>query len=142
MKHVFFAVVTLLTAPELVAQTPAPPSLQQALNASRWQQRVLLVGAPTAGQPDFKRQRELLAAVPDQLRERDIKVISVIYNQSGPVDIRFAQQLGLRPPAFGVVLIGKDGGAKRTSARPLVPADLFGTVDKMPMRRQEMQRGR
>ncbi|OGX91137.1 hypothetical protein BEN49_20965 [Hymenobacter coccineus] len=69
-----------------------------------------------------------------------MQVIDVFYDQLSAADRQLAQRLGLRPPAFGVVLVGKDGGTKRTSATPLAPDDLFGTVDKMPMRRQEMRR--
>jgi hypothetical protein len=29
---------------------------------------------------------------------------------------------------------------KEKSRRPIIPADLFGTVDRMPMRREEMRR--
>lgn len=123
------------------AQTPAAaPSLQQTLRAHRWKKRLLVVAAPSAEQADFKRQKELLAAVPDQLRERDIQVVDVFYRDLNLADLLYLQKLAdLRPPAFGVALIGKDGGVKRTSAQPLAPADLFGTVDQMPMRRQEMK---
>ncbi|MFD1470599.1 DUF4174 domain-containing protein [Hymenobacter caeli] len=140
-------VLATLLAPlgRVAAQTPAPPpalqpALQPALHAARGQRRVLLVGAATAAGPDFKRQQALLAAVPDQLRARDLQVLAVLYDELSPADRQLAQRLGLRPPAFGVVLIGKDGGAKRSSARPLAPADLFSTIDQMPMRQQEMRR--
>ncbi len=48
--------------------------------------------------------------------------------------------MGIQANPFTAVLIGKDGGVKEKSSRPIPPADLFGTVDKMPMRRQEMRR--
>ena len=142
MQLICFALTALLgTLGGAVAQTPTlPPGLQPALHAARGQQRLLLVGAPTAAGPDFKRQQALLAAVPDQLRARDLQVLSVLYDQLSPADRQLARRLGLRLPAFGVVLIGKDGGAKRSSTRPLAPADLFGTVDQMPMRQEEMRR--
>ncbi|MGI4883840.1 MAG: DUF4174 domain-containing protein [Janthinobacterium lividum] len=141
MKYFYFLLAALLGAPPwAAAQTPAAAPLQQALRAGRDRQRLLLVGAPTAKHPAFKRQKELLAAAAGQLQERDIRVLDVFYDQLNSADRQLAQRLGLRPPAFGVVLVGKDGGAKRTSAVPLMPDDLFGTVDKMPMRRQEMQR--
>ncbi len=143
MKIAFFALAALLGALSTVAaQTPAAaPSLQQVLRVQRWKKRLLLVAAPSAGQVDFKRQKALLAAVPAALQDRDILVLEVLYNGLGLADLRYLQQqTGLRPPAFGVVLIGKDGGVKRTSPQPLAPADLFGTVDQMPMRRQEVKR--
>lgn len=121
-----------------VAQAPRPASLAQQLRASRWQKRVLLIGAPTASQADFQQQKKLLAAVPDQLRERDFLVLELPYDQLAPADRQYwAQELKQPLAGFAVVLIGKDGGVKRTERQPLAPADLFGTVDKMPMRRQE-----
>ncbi|AMJ64456.1 DUF4174 domain-containing protein [Hymenobacter sp. PAMC 26628] len=141
MKYFCFLLAALLgPLPWAAAQTPNATPLQQALRAGRDQRRFLLVGAPSAEHPDFKRQKALLAAAADQLQARDLRVLDVFYDQLSPTDHQLAQRLGLRPPAFGVVLVGKDGGAKRTSATPLAPDDLFGTVDKMPMRRQEMRR--
>ncbi len=143
MKYFCFLLAALLgPLPWAVAQTPAAAPLQHALRAGRDQRRLLLVGAPNAEHPDFKRQKALLAPATGQLQARDMQVIDVFYDQLSPADRQLAQRLGLRPPVFGVVLVGKDGGAKRSSATPLAPDDLFGTVDKMPMRRQEMrQRG-
>jgi hypothetical protein len=42
--------------------------------------------------------------------------------------------------AGAVVLIGKDGGDKLTSASPLDAARLFATIDATPMRREEKRR--
>jgi len=133
----FFAGLAL-AATLVVAQSPKPTGLAQQLRASRWQKRVLLLGAPTAGQADFQQQKKLLAAVPDQLRERDFLVLEVPYDQLSAADRQYwTQELKQSLTRFAVVLIGKDGGVKRTETQPLAPADLFGTVDKMPMRRQE-----
>ena len=127
-----------LAATLAVAQSPQSTSLAQRLRASRWQKRVLLIGAPTAGQADFQQQKKLLAAVPDQLRERDFLVLELPYDQLSAADRQYWQQeLKQSLTQFSVVLLGKDGGVKRTENQPVSPADLFGTVDKMPMRRQE-----
>jgi len=130
-----------LVLPLLAAQAALPPGLAATLRASRWQHRLLLVGAPTAGQADFQTQKKLLAAAATGLAERDFKVLEVPYDQFTPADRQcWTRQLGQPLVGFRVVLIGKDGGVKQVSARPLPPADLFNTVDKMPMRRQEMRR--
>ncbi|TPG62277.1 DUF4174 domain-containing protein [Hymenobacter nivis] len=143
MKYFCFLMAALLgPLPWAAAQTPTAAPLQQTLRAGRDRHRFLLIGAPSADNPDFKRQQALLAPAAAELQARDMQAVSVLYDQLSPADRQLAQRLGLRPPAFGVVLVGKDGGAKRSSATPLTPDDLFGTVDKMPMRRQEMrQRG-
>jgi len=131
--------LALAALPPLAAQA-APPGLAKVLRASHWQQRVLLIGAPTADQAELKRQKTLLATEEKGLAERDFKVVEVLYDQLSPADRQcWTQQLGQPLTGFRAVLIGKDGGVKRTETQPLAPASLFGTVDKMPMRRQEMR---
>ncbi|TVT40092.1 DUF4174 domain-containing protein [Hymenobacter setariae] len=131
----------VLAAWGAAAQAPRPASLAQQLRASHWQKRVLLVGAPTADQADFLQQQKLLATVPNQLRERDFVVLALPYDQFSAADRHYwTQELKQPLTSFAAVLIGKDGGVKRVETQPLAPADLFGTVDKMPMRRQEARR--
>lgn len=125
----------------LTAQTPKPRPLEQTLRESRWKKRVLLIAAPTTEQADFKAQKALLKANEKELAERDCLVLEVLYEQLSAADQQLlTQKTGIKPPQFAVVLIGKDGGVKQKSNRPISPAELFGTVDKMPMRREEMQR--
>jgi hypothetical protein len=136
----FFCGLAGLLFPLLAAQSALAPGLAQALQASRWQHRVLLIGAPTASQAELKRQKTLLAAAEKGLAERDFKVIEVAYDQLSAADRQcWTQQLGQPLSGFRAVLIGKDGGVKRTETQPLAAAEFFHTVDKMPMRRQEMR---
>ncbi|MVN76415.1 DUF4174 domain-containing protein [Hymenobacter sp. HMF4947] len=138
---IFGGLVALALVPALAATSALPPGLAQTLRASRWKQRVLLIGAPSATQADFQRQKTLLATEANGLAERDFQVLEVLYDQLSPADRQYwQQQLGQALAGFVVVLVGKDGGVKQTSARPLPPAALFSTVDKMPMRREEMGR--
>ena len=141
-KTVLLVLAGLALSSTLVAAQPAgSPSLTQTLRQSHWQKRVLLIGAPTASQADFLRQKQLLADAAAQLKERDFLVLEVPYDKLPAADRQYWQkELNQSLTQFAVVLIGKDGGVKRTSAQPLPPANLFNTVDKMPMRRQEMKR--
>ena len=124
----------------LTAQTPKPACLAQTIRASHWKQRVLLVAAPNAENADFKTQKALLAGQKQALAARDFRVLDVLYDQLATADKQFlTQKMGLNPLTFAAVLIGKDGGVKKQSSRPIAPADLFGTVDEMPMRRAEMR---
>ena len=130
-----------LAALLLPLQAALPPGLAATLRAGRWQHRLLLVGAPTAGQADFQAQKKMLAAATAGLAERDFEVLEVPCGQLTPADRQcWTRQLGQPLAGFRVVLIGKDGGVKQVNARPLPPVDFFRTVDKMPMRRQEMRR--
>jgi hypothetical protein len=123
------------------AQAAPPTPLAQTVRAAHWQKRLLLIGAPTAGQADFRQQQQMLATAADQLKERDFLVLALPYDQLSPADRQYwTQELKQSLTRFSVVLIGKDGGVKRVETRPLPPADLFDTVDKMPMRRQEARR--
>lgn len=125
----------------LTAQTPKRMPLEQTLRESRWKKRVLLIVAPNADYIDVKTQRALLAAKQPELAERDFLVLEVLYDRLSAADQQFlTRKLGLQPPKFAAVLIGKDGGVKEKSSVPILPDDLFGTVDKMPMRRDEMRK--
>lgn len=140
-----FAAASLLLGPGLfafqAAPTPAPRNLAQTLRASRGEKRLLLVAAATASQVDFRAQKALLTASEDQLAARDLLVLDVLYDQLPAADRQLlARRYGLRPPGFAAVLIGKDGGVKLRSARPLAPAALFAVVDAMPMRQAELRR--
>ena len=144
MKRLSF----LLPAPLLLlglllctAQTSKPMPLAQTLREYRWKKRVLLLAASSAEQVDFKTQKALLNAEKAGMAARDFVVLEVFYNQLSAADQQFLmKKTGVSPPQFAAVLIGKDGGVKEQSHRPISPADLFGTVDKMPMRRAEMRK--
>ena len=83
------------------------------------------------------------------MAERDILWFVVLgettrTNYPGALAAGFAatlRQAYRGPPADGpgeVVLVGKDGGVK-SRGPALDPAALFGEIDRMPMRRQEMR---
>ncbi|MBC6696716.1 DUF4174 domain-containing protein [Hymenobacter sp. BT190] len=124
------------------AQTVASSSSVAALlKASRWQKRVLLLYAPTATHPALQQQRELLRDVAPELKARQLLVRELIGSELSTDDARcLTTQLKVASGGFTVLLIGKDGGVKRRSTRPLAPGSLFSTIDAMPMRQQEMRR--
>lgn len=135
------ALLALLLPASPASQAPKPTSLAQTLREFRWKKRVLLVAAPRPEQADFQAQKQLLAPVSRELAERDILVLDVLYHRLSAADRQYlTRKTGVRPLAFAAVLIGKDGGVKLTSARPLAPAALFAAVDQMPMRQDELRR--
>jgi hypothetical protein len=132
-------VLSLLSA--LTPHRPQTKPQKETLRENRWKKRVLLVAAPNARQADFQHQLSLLATQEAGLAARDFLVLPVLYEQLSAADQQFLQrEMGVQPPAFAVMLIGKDGGVKEKNSRPIKPENLFGTVDQMPMRRQEMRR--
>ena len=104
----------------------------------QWKHRVLLLFAPDDHASALVRQRSILDADPKGLDERDIRVFAVTGNASNAPDLR--KQFDVRTDQFAVVLIGKDGGRKLKKNAPVELAALYGKIDAMPMRRDEMRR--
>ncbi len=120
----FFAMLTTVldTAPDL-------QSLQ-------WKARVVVAFAPDEKDEQLRQQLRLLENEEHSLKERDTRVFVVVGNADEVQKLR--QTFHCPPAGFSVVLIGKDGGAKLHRTHPVSTADLFQTIDRMPMRREEM----
>jgi hypothetical protein len=143
----------LLASPLVLAcLAPSPiPSQMPAgivsLATLRDRARPLLIFAPTPNDPQLQIQlRRLHDHVPD-LTARDIVVIAIPYENPSPtpatLTVEAAQSARRRfhiaPTDFIVILIGKDGGEKLRSSKPLTIEKLNETIDAMPMRQQEMR---
>ena len=105
----------------------------------RWENRLLLIFAPTADDDRLEEQMTLFGALQDGNDERDLLIVQVL----GDDPIEAAQSLRERysvgPDAFGVLLIGKDGGLKNRFDEPVTAGEVFGLIDAMPMRIREMR---
>jgi len=119
------------------------------LDDYRWQNRIIMLFAPSAEHPDFTLQLKELAQYKTEVEERDLKVFKV-FETTGSLDehalseeeIRFLRaQHDAVPQAFTFILVGKDGGVKRRSNSVVAAADLFAQIDSMPMRQREMREG-
>lgn len=104
------------------------------LDDFKWIARPVLVFADTPNDPLFVRQMELLADRAEELALRDVVVI---FDTSAdtPSDLR----LRVRPRGFMLALVGKDGAVKLRKPRPWDVRELSRSIDKMPLRQQEMQ---
>ncbi|MCJ2138049.1 DUF4174 domain-containing protein [Methylobacterium sp. J-026] len=109
------------------------------LDGYRDRARVLVLSAPDGADARLRAQRAALDSARDGLAERDLVVLEAV--GAGAEAQALRARLDLSAEGFRAVLIGKDGGAKLSSATPIAPARLFATIDAMPMRRAEM-RGR
>ena len=108
--------------------------------------RPLYVFAPTSGDERLARQQAINAAASAGYRERDMTV-TVVAGSGVSGSSRSASALrarfGVSSGQFRVILVGKDGGVKLSSASPVSTGTLFSLIDAMPMRRDEMRsRGR
>ncbi|MCA0941063.1 DUF4174 domain-containing protein [Yangia mangrovi] len=109
------------------------PAEQRDLGELRWSARPVLLFAPAAGDDSYERQMALFRDAEEELRARDIVVLSDLEPRNpGPIRQAFS------PGGFKLVLVGKDGGVKLEEDTVLAPAQLFAVIDQMPMRQREM----
>ncbi|MEJ5330998.1 MAG: DUF4174 domain-containing protein [Desulfobaccales bacterium] len=118
------------------------------LSAYRWQNRLLLLFAPTADHPAYQTLGRELEEQAKGVKDWGLIVFRVLEagrsfqngDELSPEQAQALRQRFAAPPgAFTVVLVGKDGGVKLNEARRVPLADIFALIDSMPMRRQEMQ---
>ncbi len=142
---VFAAFFGAIMAGPLMAQTVeaeaeemAPvPMVELNLNDFLWEKRPVVVFADTERDPAFIRQLELLEERKDALAERDV----VILTDTDPEAMSELREK-LRPRGFMLVLIGKDGDVKLRKPFPWSVRELSRSIDKMPMRQQELRDSR
>ncbi|KAA0100061.1 DUF4174 domain-containing protein [Mycolicibacterium sp. P1-18] len=117
----------------------------------RWERRPLLVFAPKDDDPRLVETLRRVDASRCDFVSRDMVLGVVVAQGNGTLDgqaldagqsRRLMSQFGIDEDAFGVVLIGKDGGEKwRTNQVPDVRT-IYDVVDGMPMRSREMNANR
>ncbi len=102
-----------------------------------WLARPIVIFSDSPNNPNFVRQMELLAERPQELADRDVIVIT----DTDP-DARSALRLRLRPRGFMLVIMGKDGEVELRKPAPWDVREISRTIDKMPLRRQEVNEER
>ncbi|MDJ0825525.1 MAG: DUF4174 domain-containing protein [Rhodobacter sp.] len=100
----------------------------------QWIKRPVVVFADTPADPRFQEQMELLLERPAELLERD--VVLIVDTQPTP---RSEIRTKLRPRGFMLTIIGKDGGVKLRKPFPWDVREISRSIDKMPMRQQEIR---
>ena len=147
MRYVFSFVLASLLAlvsPVLAQDSDAEavPELQilQAdsidLNDFLWVARPLIVFADSPADPRFSEQLELIERRPTPLLERDVVVILDSDRSS-----ESALRTQLRPRGFMLVIMGKDGEVELRKPAPWSVREITRTIDKMPLRQQEIRAG-
>jgi len=105
--------------------------------------RVVMVYCPKSSDAEFKLQKEWLSKVGAGILERDLCVMDCVESQLTSEDIaHLKERFRYSPNHFCFWLIGKDGEVKMISGTPVKPEHIFGLIDSMPMRREEMKRNR
>lgn len=125
------------------AETPEPglirPADETDLSEFLWEKRPILVFADTPADPRFREQIDELLAGEDMLLVRDV----VVLTDTDPA-ARSPLRIKYRPRGFQLILVGKDGGVKLRKPFPWSVRELSRSIDKTPLRQQELRdrRGR
>ena len=107
------------------------------LNALRWNNRVLLLFAPSTNNDQIIQQKQMLDSHSAGLEERDLKVFEI--TGSSQADEQLRDRFHVKADSFAVVLVGKDGSQKLKRSQPTDPEEVFKLIDSMPMRKEEMR---
>ena len=99
-----------------------------------WTHRPIIVFSNNPNDINFTIQVNMLRSNIEALEERNV----VVLLDSDPKAESTLRKI-LRPRGFALILIGKDGQIKLRKPFPWDVRALSRTIDKMPMRRQEIQ---
>lgn len=107
---------------------------QVTLSEFQWIARPLVVFADTPNDPRFRQQMELLERNLEDLAERDVVLITDT-DPALPSELRTQ----LRPRGYVMALLGKDGRVALRKPAPWSVRELSRSIDKMPLRQQEIR---
>ena len=145
MKQLFAFVIMALIPLSGFAQTatedPEPLIVtatdEVTLEDFMWVSRPLIIFAESPKDPRFKQQMALIEALPDDLRTRDVVVITDTDPAAkSPIRER------LRPRGFGLVLVAKDGTILLRKPKPWTVREISRSIDKLPARQEEVRERR
>ena len=119
------------------------------LQALRDHTRPLLIFAPGPDDSQMGIQLRILNEHAAEASQRDLVAIALPYHNPSPSTLQLSdaeavevrRRFHVTPGDFVVILIGKDGGSKLRSSKPISMPMLDRTIDAMPMRKYEMRSG-
>lgn len=122
----------------IAALATALPAKADPLAGLRWKSRVLVLVAPSVQDNGLRTQRRNLESASGGMFERNIVLMEAVGDGQQARELR--KRLATDGNEFRVFLVGKDGNTAFASNDPVVAKEIFGRIDAMPMRRDEMQR--
>lgn len=138
-RRTFLAALAALGA---LAAAPVPAAElgpDDPLAEYQWVARPIVVFANSDRDPRFLRQIAEIEKVREELEARDAVVITD--TEPGPSRFDTTElRKKFRPHDFNVILVGKDGEVKKRSPRIVSGAQLVRTIDRLPLRQQEIGR--
>jgi hypothetical protein len=146
-KIILTAMMLLMAVPVFSSRAALSHSLD--LSEFQWKNRLLILFAPNRSHPLFDALHKSLAAHQTEAADRDLVIFEIfesaassMNNESINADTarRLREKFDVQPGGFTVILIGKDGGVKLKRKGQAELRDIFGLIDSMPMRQEEMRR--
>lgn len=134
-----FAGLIAATASAQSADVPAEdplflPADMADLSEFQWKKRPVLVFANSENDPAFVSQMEYLQDREDELRLRDV----IVLTDTDPA-ARSPLRLRMRPRGFMLVLVDKEGGIELRKPFPWDVREITRSIDKMPLRQREIR---
>ena len=133
----FYAIAALIFIPVVGFTEDSPLFIEVSkdtdLSTYQWNHRPIVVFANSTEDVNYRRQIKMLELDTESLIDRDV----IILTDTAPSDETPLRD-ALRPRGFALLLIGKDGQVKLRKPFPWSVRELSRAIDKMPMRRQEL----
>lgn len=118
------------------------------LSQFKWKNRLLLLFAPHRDHPFFDSLHQAMISRKGEVKDRDLIVFEMF--EEGPSTVNgedlnpqtalmLRVKYNIQPGEFTIILIGKDGGVKLNRREKTEIEDIFGLIDSMPMRQQEIR---
>ena len=104
------------------------------LSTFQWTKRPVLVFANSENDPAFVAQMEYLREREDELRLRDV----VVLTDTDPA-AQSPLRLRMRPRGFMLVLVDKEGQIELRKPFPWDVREITRSIDKMPLRQREIR---
>jgi len=139
--------VTFFILIGLTVWTPKE-TLSMDLTKFQWKNRLLFLFAEDANDPFFKNLQNQIMAQKAEVDDRDLIVFEVPAKgparmSTTPLDRQQADSIrnhfDITSNTFSLILVGKDGGIKLKSDDRVDLSAVFGLIDSMPMRQNEMR---
>ena len=136
-RLILFVLILSLNSTSIMAQD---------LSKHQWKHRVLLVLSSSENNSSYQQQIDSLKTNLKGLDERKLVIYQVVKDhfKIGFNDVEWKissslyEQYKKETSDFEIILIGLDGGIKLRQTSFLSNKKLFGIIDVMPMRRQEI----
>ena len=118
------------------------------LTQFQWKNRLLFLFAPDGSHPLFKNLQSQIVAQKAEVEDRDLVVFEVLAQSpsrmnTASLDRQQADSIrdhfAVPQDTFRLILVGKDGGIKLKRDVQVDLKEVFGLIDSMPMRQNEMR---